>query len=61
MKISKSKLKQIIKEEMEEILKEGGDSGGVSYAHLMQINGILREYGYALRQPLDAPLELINI
>ena len=62
MKITKSQLKQIIKEELEKTLKEGGyRPGTIPFAHLTQVNGILRDYGYALKQPLEGPLELIKI
>ena len=62
MKITKSKLKQFIKEELENTLDEGGyRPDTIPFAHLTQVNGILRDYGYALRQPLAGPLELIKI
>jgi hypothetical protein len=62
MKITKSKLKRFIKEELENTLDEGGyRPDTIPFADLTQVNGILRDYGYALRQPLDGPLELIEI
>ena len=62
MKITKSQLKQLIKEELEKTLKEGGyREGTIPFSHLLQVNRILEKHGYALRQPLDGPLELITL
>tara|TARA_Y100000114_G_scaffold127545_1_gene124228 strand:+ start:622 stop:810 length:189 start_codon:yes stop_codon:yes gene_type:complete len=62
MKITKEDLQQIIKEELEKSLKEGGyREGTIRYTDLLAINEVLKEYGYALRQPLNGPLKLINI